>query len=113
GLEPIFDNLSATDRVIRTSNLNDNARLTDLGTQLTLASTDAIPTFESVTFAKPTSSLTIQLGGDLGIPLIGDTLDIQALTLDAALVVTGEGGLDAVTISGDLALGSNALAIDA
>ena len=115
GLEPIFDNASATDRVIRTSNNTDNARLTDLGAQLTLASTDAIPTFESITFIKPTNSLTINLGGDFGIPVISDTdrLDIQALNLSAALIVNGEGGLDEVTISGNLALGANPLAINA
>ena len=115
GLEPIFDNALATDRVIRTSNSTDNVRLTDLGAQLTLASTDAIPTFESITFAKPTNSLTINLGGDFGIPVISDTdrLEIQALNLNAALIVNGEAGLDEVTISGNLALGGNPLAINA
>ncbi|MGH8663839.1 MAG: beta strand repeat-containing protein, partial [Burkholderiales bacterium] len=115
GLEPIFDNLSVTDRVIRTSNLTDNARLTDLGTQLTLASTDAIPTFESVTFAKPTSSLTINLGGDLGIPIVSDTdrLEIQALALNADLIVNGEAGKDEVTITGSIGLSGNPLTINA
>jgi hypothetical protein len=115
GLEPIFDNVSATDRVIRTSNLTDNARLTDDGTLLTLASTDVVPTFESITFAKPTNSLTIDLGGDLGIPVLSDTdrLEIQALSLGADLIVNGEGGKDEVTISGNLALGSNPLTINA
>ncbi|MEO8039984.1 MAG: LEPR-XLL domain-containing protein, partial [Betaproteobacteria bacterium] len=113
GLEPIFDNLSVTDRIIRTSNLPDHAQLIDLGTQLSLVSTDVIPTFESVTFAKPTNSLTIDLGGDLGLPLLGDTLDIQALALNADLIVNGEGGLDAVTVSGNMNLSGNPLTINA
>ena len=101
GLEPIIDNLVVADRIVATSNLTDNARLADLGAQLILESTDVIPAFESVTFAKPTNSLTINLGGDLGIPLIPDTLDIQAVTLAADLIVNGQGGDDVVTITGN------------
>ena len=85
GLEPIVDNTATTDRVISASNFTDNARLSDLGAQLKFESLDAIPTFESITFAKPTNSLTIDLGSDIGIPLISDTdkLEIQALNLNA------------------------------
>src|SRR5262245_56359528 len=115
GLEPIFDNLSTTNRIIRTSNFTDNARLTDSGTSLTLASVDAVPTFESITFAKPTNSLTIDLGGDNGIPFVSDTdrLEIQALTLNAALIVNGEAGKDAVTVTGNMNLSGKSLIVNA
>ena len=64
-------------------------------------------------FAKPTNSLTINLGGDLGIPFVPDTLDIQALTLAADLIVNGEGGNDAVTINGNVNLSGNSLTVNA
>jgi hypothetical protein len=62
GLEPIFDNLSVAERVIRTSDFADRARLTDLGTELRLESLDGLQTFEGITFAEPSVSLTINLG---------------------------------------------------
>jgi hypothetical protein len=112
GLEPIVDNTVTANRVITTSDLTDNARLSDLGTQLKLESV-GVPTFESITFAKPTNSLTVDLGGDLGIPLTADQLEIQTLTLNADLIVNGQAGQDAVTITGDLDLGGNPLTVNA
>jgi hypothetical protein len=107
GLEPIADNMSATDRVITTGDLDDQARLTDNGVNLTLESTSAIPTFESITFAQPTNSLTINLGDDLGIPILSkDVLTINSF--DAAgvnLTVNGEDGKDEVNIVGVISAG--------
>ena len=42
-----------------------------------------------------------------------DTLDIQALTLNADLIVNGEAGLDDVTITGDMNLAGHFLSINA
>ncbi|MBI84598.1 MAG: hypothetical protein CMJ81_15505, partial [Planctomycetaceae bacterium] len=118
GLEPIVDNTPSTDRAIQTSNLTDHARLVDLGGQLRLESTDGIPTFESLTFVEPTNSLTINLGGDSAVPPLpiapfSDTLQIQALSLDAELIVNGQGGRDEVTISGNMDLAGNPLSVNA
>ncbi len=114
GLEPIIDNLIVADRVITTSDVNDQAELFDNndGT-LTLAPVFPLLTFESVTFAKPTNSLTINLGADLGIPFFPETLDIQALTMSAALIVNGDAGNDQVTFSGGVNLGGNPLTVNA
>ena len=113
GLEPISDNMSATDREITTGPLTDNARLSESGGNLTLQSLDLIPTFESLTFARPTHSLTIDLGGDLGLPMSADKLDIQALSMDASLIVNGGDGRDEVTVSGNLTLPGKDLTINA
>src|SRR5689334_474115 len=115
GLEPIIDNLVTANRVISASDFTDNARLSDLGAQLKFESTDAIPTFESITFAKPTNSLTINLGADNGIPVISDTdkLEIQAVNLNADLIVNGQAGKDEVTITGSMNLSGNPLNINA
>jgi hypothetical protein len=93
--------------------LSDNARLSQSGGNLTLQSLDLIPTFESLTFAKPTHSLTIDLGGDLGLPGSADKLDIKALSMDASLTVNGGDGRDEVTLSGNLTLPGKDLTINA
>ncbi|RVD69725.1 hypothetical protein EN751_24500, partial [Mesorhizobium sp. M4A.F.Ca.ET.029.04.2.1] len=108
GLEPIIDNSVVADRVITTSNADDEATLSDNGATLTLSSDSLIPTFESITFNKPSTSLTINLGDDLGIPILSkDTLTINAVNLgSAALFVNGQDGKDEVTISGTLTAGA-------
>ena len=114
GLEPIVDNSSSTDLVIGASDFTDHARLVDLGGQLRFESTDAIPTFESITFIEPTNSLTLNLGDDSSFPLVplNDTLDVQALVLDADLIVNGADGTDEITISGDMNLAGNPLTVN-
>ncbi|MEQ1826845.1 MAG: hypothetical protein ABL921_12900, partial [Pirellula sp.] len=113
GLEPIIDNLIVANRVITTSNLNDSAVLTDNGATLTLAPVVPFLTFESITFNEPGSSLTINLGADLDIPMFPEMLDVQALTMNAALIVNGLVGNDQVTVSGNMSLSGNPLAINA
>ena len=113
GLEPVTDLSAVADRSFTTGDLTDNARLSESGGNLTIQSLDAIPTFESLTFAKPTNSLTIDLGGDLGLPMSADKLDIQALGMDASLTVNGGDGRDEVTVSGNLTLPGKDLAINA
>jgi len=113
GLEPVTDLSMVADRTFTTGDLTDNARLSESGGNLTIQSLDAIPTFESLTFAKPTHSLTIDLGGDLGLPMSADQLDIQALSLNADLTVNGGDGRDEVTVSGNLTLPGKDLTINA
>ena len=100
GLEPIFDNSSAVDRIIRTSDFDDIATLTDNGTTLTLGSVSLIPTFESITFNKPSNSLTINLGDDPDISL-KDILFIKSFDVTGVdLIVNGEDGDDMVFFDG-------------
>ena len=73
GLEPITDNSDAVDRVLTTSAADDQMALSNdpAAGQFTLAADNG--TFESVTFAAPSGSLTIDAGdGD-------DTLDLGGL----------------------------------
>ncbi len=113
GLEPVTDLSAVADRTFTTGGLTDNARLSESGGNLTIQSLDAIPTFESLTFTKPTHSLTIDLGGDLGLPMSADKLDIQALSMDTSLTVNGGDGRDEVTVSGNLTLPGKDLTINA
>jgi len=117
GLEPITDLSAVADRSFTTGDLTDNARLSESGGNLTIESLDTIATFESLTFAKPTSSLTINLGSDLGtilgLPLAGDQLEVQALSLDADLIIHGGDGRGDITVSGNLTLPGSNLTIDA
>ncbi|MEL6550928.1 MAG: hypothetical protein AAFQ54_11865, partial [Pseudomonadota bacterium] len=112
GLEPITDMMVIDDRVIDASAISDTTTLVDNndGT-MTFASTDLIPTFEQITFAKATNSLTVNLGDDLGvlpfetdIPLVaGDSLSVGALDMaGAVLTIDGQDGLDTVTFTGDI-----------
>ena len=62
GLEPIIDNADTADRVFTGTAGADHIRLKDAGAgSLTIESLNG--TFESITFARPSSSLTIE-GGD-------------------------------------------------
>jgi hypothetical protein len=104
GLEPITDTSTVADRVISTSSLDDRATLTDNGSTMTLAPVSPFFTFESVTFNDPTNSLTINLGGDSGIPFISqDVLTINSFDAPGVdLIMNGQGGLDVVNIAGSV-----------
>ncbi len=127
GLEPITDAMAVADRVINTNlgtpphnpgdtdvsylgtDTDDRAELESLGggTHI-LRSVSVVPTFESVTFLTPTNSLTINLGGDLGVPFASkDVLTILSTDLgETDLTVNGEDGKDEVIVSGDLVAGN-------
>ena len=93
-LEPLVNTGTVADLEFTLSGVNDNAVLEDLGGGLLrLRSTDAVPTFESTTFAAPTNSLTIH-GGDGN-----DFITIGAL-----------GGGFTLNVEGDL--GTNTLIVD-
>ena len=107
GLEPVTDNLSATNRVFTFNGGAETITLTDAaGANMTIDSTLG----ESVTFANPTSSLTINSGtGD-------DTVNAQGV--DAAyagnLTINGDDGVDAVNFQTSATnLGSGSLSVTA
>ncbi len=94
GLEPITDNLSVTDRVFTFTGGAETVTLVDgVGTTMTIDSTLS----ESVTFANPTNSLTVNLTSG------ADALTVNSM--DAAyagsLTITSDGG-DTATISAGL-----------
>ena len=106
GLEPITDNLSATDRVFTFSNGNDAITLVDVtGANMTIDSNLA----ESVTFANPTNSLTINAGDGT------DTVAINSVdgAFAATFNVNGDGGTDAISLAASLSLGSGNLSFNA
>ena len=101
GLEPITDNLSATDRVFTFSSGNDAITLADAtGAAMTIDSNLA----ESVTFANPTNSLTINAGDGT------DSVAINSVDQDgafrAAFSINGDGGTDTITLATNLSLGN-------
>lgn len=101
GLEPVIDNLSATDRVFTFTGGAETITVTDSGGadgKTTIDSTLG----ESVTFTNPTGSLTINAGtGD-------DTITISSLdaAFTAALTINGDDGTDTITSNAALTLGS-------
>ncbi|MEO0465166.1 MAG: LEPR-XLL domain-containing protein, partial [Pseudomonadota bacterium] len=119
GLEPINDNMVVADRIISTgtlalldANVDDRATLTDNGDgTMTLAPVVPFLTFETINFVKPTNSLTVQLSGDLGLPLISKdvlTIDGSSTAVDLTginLTVDGEDGKDEVIFTGTVTTG--------
>ena len=100
GLEPVTDNLSATDRVFTFTGGAETITLTDAtGANMTIDSTLS----ESITFANPTGSLTINAGtGD-------DTVTVTSV--DAAynvdLTINGDAGVDTVNLNADITFAAN------
>jgi hypothetical protein len=114
GLEPITDNSLVADRVIDLSPVSDDAILTQSGATYTVGlAPGAVATFESISFAKPTNSLTIRLGNDLGVELLselpllsGDKLTVEDVDLSGlSLTIDGQQGLDTVVLAGAISVG--------
>ena len=99
GLEPIIDNLSATDRVFTFSGNDDNIMLT---TGTTLHNMIDSNFAESVEFNNPTNSLTINAGDG------NDSITISSIHsgFGAALTINGGIGNDTVALNADLNLAS-------
>lgn len=95
GLEPITDNLSATDRVFTFNGGAETISLTDAsGSKMTIDSTHS----ESITFTNPTGSLTINAGtGD-------DTVTITSVdaAYNADLIINGDADTDTINLNGDI-----------
>ena len=107
GLEPITDNLNATDRVFTFTGGAETITLTDAaGANMTIDSTLG----ESITFANPTNSLTINAGsGD-------DTITLSSFdaAFNASLSVNGDAATDTINVNAGLALtGTKAIALNA
>ena len=99
GLEPITDNLNATNRVFTFNGGAETIALSDAGGDQLLIDSDLA---ESVTFASPSGTLTINAGtGD-------DTINIAALgtTLISALVINGDANTDTINLNGDITFAS-------
>ncbi len=105
GLEPITDNLIATDRVFTFNGGAETITLSDAtGSTLTIDSTLS----ESVTFANPTSSLTINAGSGDDVVTIASVGPV----FRAALTIQGGDEFDFVNVNANLALGSTSSAGD-
>ena len=117
GLEPVdMTGSTITDLVFNLPGTDDQAILEDDGVAANgtsqIRSQNGVPTFETTTFADPSGSLTINMGGDNGV------LDVAALPdFTAALIVDGQGNTDAtgdaVNVIGDPAAGSLELTAEA
>lgn len=99
GLEPLTDNLSATDRVFTFNGGAETIALTDAaGAAMTIDSDLS----EAVTFANPTGSLTINAGsGD-------DTINITSVdtAYQSDLTINGDAGNDTVALNADITFAS-------
>ncbi|MBI1313734.1 hypothetical protein GC176_20775, partial [bacterium] len=84
GLEPIFDNLSATDRVFNFGATDDVISLSDLGGGLSRI--ESVSSSETVDFVNPSGSLTINAGDG------ADTVSASASSLD--VTIHGGAGID-------------------
>ncbi|NOY98599.1 MAG: hypothetical protein GXP40_05255, partial [Chloroflexi bacterium] len=108
-IEPIQDNTDTVNRVIGMSNFSDlDATLTESGGLLTLSGS----TFENITFAKPTGSLTIQglLLSDK-ISIVGDiTLNGVDLSIEAETIVV-DPGVTVATNGGDISFSGEQITI--
>jgi len=107
GLEPVDDNLDAADRVFTFTGGAETITLTDAAAPgfMTIDSTLG----ESVTFANPTSSLTINAGtGD-------DTVTITSVdaAFDASLTIDGNDATDTVNLNAALTIDSDSVAVTA
>ncbi|HEX4996679.1 MAG TPA: LEPR-XLL domain-containing protein, partial [Terriglobia bacterium] len=100
GLEPMVDLSIVANRIFNTSTGPDAAVLSDDGFGNYII---AGPGFESLNFAAPTNSLTINLGTDGGAL---DTLTVNSFTAPGVdLTVNGDAGLDIVTFLGPVTAG--------
>ena len=99
GLEPVTDNLLADDRVFTFNGGAETIALTDAaGASMTIDSTLG----ESVTFANPTSSLTINAG--TGNDIV--TITSVDAAYRAALTISGDADADTINPNASLLLGS-------
>ncbi len=101
GLEPVTDNLDATNRVFTFTGGAETITVTDTGGADGKTKIDST-LGESVTFTNPTASLTINAGsGD-------DTITISSVdsAFTAALTVNGDAGTDTINSNATLTLGS-------
>jgi uncharacterized delta-60 repeat protein len=102
GLEPVTDNLIAADRSFMFESGSETITMVDaVGARMTIDSTFG----ESISFANPTSNLTISAGTG------HDTVTISSVDsdgpFDGALTINGEEGDDTINIDADIAFAPN------
>ena len=97
GLEPITDNLSATDRVFNFGDTADTITLGDDGVPSdSISRISSTSSSETVDFSQPTSSLTINAGGG------DDSLVVVNVDINngATVNINGEAGTDSTVVYG-------------
>jgi len=106
GLEPVTDNLNATDREFTFTGGAETITLSNLGSeQSNIGSTLS----ENVTFNNPTSSLTINGGtGDDVINVSG-----YSSAYDVDIEFNGDAGLDEVNVNGAVSFGAGSFSVNA
>ena len=90
GLEPIFDNLSATDRVFNFGATGDDITLSDLGGGVSRI--ESVSSSETVDFLNPTGTLTINAGDG------ADTVNVLATAAGITTTVNGGQGSDTINV---------------
>ncbi|MCI0360847.1 MAG: right-handed parallel beta-helix repeat-containing protein, partial [Planctomycetaceae bacterium] len=106
GLEPVdMTGSTIADLVFNLPGTADQAILEDDGTAANgisqIRSQNGAPTFETTTFANPTGSLTVNMGGDSGVLTVASLPDFNV-----SLVINGQAGADNVNFTGPVALSS-------
>ena len=102
GLEPVFDNLSATDRVFTFNGGAETITVTD-GTAADGKTNIDSTLSESVYFVNPTGSTTINAGG--GNDIVTITSVDAAFT--ASLTINGDAGNDTINLNADITFATN------
>ncbi len=92
GLEPIFDNLSATDRIFNFGATDDEITLSDLGGGLSRI--ESVSSSETVDFVNPATSLTVNANDG------ADTINYDSLATAAAVTLNAGDGTDIVNVLG-------------
>lgn len=94
GLEPVTDNLSATDRIFTFTGGAETVTLADSGAAGDTVSTISSTLGESVAFINPTGSLTINLTSGADVLNFGslDSQEAGPAPFSANLVINGDGG---------------------
>ncbi|MCY7332058.1 MAG: hypothetical protein LH649_05235 [Pseudanabaena sp. CAN_BIN31] len=128
GLEPIIDNTIVADRVFNATIGNDNIVVQDDGVGRTIIfSSDSTPTFESISFLNPSSSLTINaldgkdtvtvnslhIGFNANLTINGGANFIASQIIDNSFIDANVFAGDTVTFAASLTLLGKNLKVDA
>lgn len=95
GLEPITSSITLTDVVLTFNSAPSTITLTSAGPGMMTITSGAS---ETLTFANPTNSLTINAGGG------NDTVVITSVdaAFNASLIINGDGGNDTINLNADI-----------
>ena len=90
GLEPVIDNLVATDRTFTFGESDD---IVTLSGTAAISEISSVSSSETVTFANPTGTLTVDTAGG------NDVIDVSAMVIDVSLI--GGAGTDRLVAQAD------------